>query len=312
MNPAQIKQFQVICQEGTVGRAAKKLYIARTSLSTSIKKLEAELGVELLHRGKEGVSPTEAGRVLYEYSLASDRLLTDYLGRIQAIKDRESKTIRFGCAGGILEAATLASIYDYEQKMPGTAVDIVGNDCANFWKAIEDGGIDCALTTRPPAMFRIAKRHIAHIQHYLIVSNDTPLASLPWIDFCRDLDGTTLFEIESRFTPYLRELEALGIRYKTVGEDFSFIGQLVTHKKGSVMVPLGLVHRYAVEGTRAIPVRNIPASIDLDSYIAYGCEARPEVRAFVDYVATCLHDTVASEAPIDHQQTGIHQVSQDV
>ena len=61
MNFRTCKYFLTVCELGTINAAARKLFISQQSLSQHIRKLEAELGVQLFHRDNPLVL-TQAGQ----------------------------------------------------------------------------------------------------------------------------------------------------------------------------------------------------------------------------------------------------------
>ena len=55
-----------IAEEGSISRAAERLFMAQSSLSEFLKQYEGELGAMLFVRTSTGMLPTASGRLLVE------------------------------------------------------------------------------------------------------------------------------------------------------------------------------------------------------------------------------------------------------
>ena len=68
MDLTLLRYFYTIAREGSFMSAAEKLGYAQSNLSMRVKQLEEMTGSELLIRGRNGVTLTEKGKVLYSYA----------------------------------------------------------------------------------------------------------------------------------------------------------------------------------------------------------------------------------------------------
>lgn len=66
-----LRHFALIVQHGTFREAARHAHLTQPALTASIQRLEAEVGTRILHRGRSGASPTEAGLALLPHARAA-------------------------------------------------------------------------------------------------------------------------------------------------------------------------------------------------------------------------------------------------
>jgi DNA-binding transcriptional LysR family regulator len=73
----QLRSFLKAAQEGSITRAAERLFLTQPAVTQHIQSLEKELGASLLDRTGRGVQLTEAGHALADYARKSIAILDE-------------------------------------------------------------------------------------------------------------------------------------------------------------------------------------------------------------------------------------------
>ena len=95
----QLRTFVAIAQEGSLTRAAERVFTSPPAVSAQLKALEDELGVKLFERSARGMELTEPGR----------RLLDDAQRTLASATEMRSAAARLrGAAQGMLRMATVS------------------------------------------------------------------------------------------------------------------------------------------------------------------------------------------------------------
>lgn len=97
----KLKIFILICEQGSLNRAAQALYLSQSAVSQHIQDLESTLGVQLLERSPRGTQPTPAGEVLLSYARQMIQLLADAERDIMQIDHAESLHLNLAGTPGI-------------------------------------------------------------------------------------------------------------------------------------------------------------------------------------------------------------------
>lgn len=96
MTLTQVESFLAVAREHSFTEAARSLFFTQQAVSKYVKDLENELGVKLLHRGREGVSLTEAGTYYSRFFSAQLEKGTQLVHEITAQAERWNTVFRIG------------------------------------------------------------------------------------------------------------------------------------------------------------------------------------------------------------------------
>lgn len=93
-----IEYVIAIAEEGSLNKAAEKLFISQPALSQRLKKLEEELGTQLFRRENSGLAITDAGRVYINGGRSILQIKQEAMAKLSSMDHRHRDVIRFGCA----------------------------------------------------------------------------------------------------------------------------------------------------------------------------------------------------------------------
>src|ERR1700710_1353678 len=65
---ADLSLFRHVVEAGSITHGAERAHLALAAASTRIRNMEEALGASLLVRGRQGVTPTQAGRTLLQHA----------------------------------------------------------------------------------------------------------------------------------------------------------------------------------------------------------------------------------------------------
>ncbi len=176
MKISQLRYFSASCHAGNITRAAEELHISQPSITASIKALEDELGVALLHRSNRAVSPTPDGE---RFLLRCDAILAevDSLEAEFAEIRLKHKTIHVGIPpmiGSILFPEIFRSFRKKHADIIIQPVEI-GSQAAK--EAVVSGELDLAVVTMGEELpARLDALRLTSYEMMYCVSPEHPLA----------------------------------------------------------------------------------------------------------------------------------------
>ena len=130
-------------------RAAEALGVTQPALSAVVKKLEAEVGTELLHRTGRGVELTDAGRAFLSHAEEALRATEAGVKAVRALVGLEVGSIRVG--GGATATTYLLPpvVSAVRKKHPGIRFYVREAGSSAVAAAVISGELDLGIVTTP-------------------------------------------------------------------------------------------------------------------------------------------------------------------
>ncbi|MER9392395.1 MULTISPECIES: LysR family transcriptional regulator [unclassified Mesorhizobium] len=134
--------FVAVARERSFTRAAAKLGTSQSTLSSTIKELEARLGVRLLTRTTRSVSPTEAGERLFQSLVPRFEEIESDLASLVAFRDKPSGTVRITLSDHALQTTVWPKLQPLLNDNPDVRVELYGdNGMKNIVEERFDAGV---------------------------------------------------------------------------------------------------------------------------------------------------------------------------
>jgi DNA-binding transcriptional LysR family regulator len=285
MEIRQLRYFEAVVRHRHFTRAADELHVAQSALSHQVRRLEQELGIELLRRTTRSVQPTEAGELVAARArtvLAETQALRGEVDELQGLL-RGHVAVGALLFGGQLDIPAILG--RFTSTFPEVEVGLREGTAQRMVQMLADGSLDVAfaLEVQPPA--GLDRLELSTEELAVAMSPDHALASEGPVALSA-LAGQRLIAFQrGSSTRQLVDaaLTRAGVEPQIALEanDFALVRSLVAQGIGMAILPRSFLER---PGPR-IFFRPLSPPLRMDVVLWWRRDRRltPAARAFVDF-----------------------------
>ncbi|MEV5726225.1 LysR family transcriptional regulator [Streptomyces pharetrae] len=182
-----LRYFMAVAEEGTLTRAAQRLFVSQPALTKQIRQLETQLGVRLFTRSRTGMTVTQPGRILAERVPALLAAWDQVLRETKGAASRATRSLRVGFLGSAANEATPRIIAEFTRRRPGWRVEMRQSTWSEPSAGLAAGDVDVALLQLPfPGQHELRTAVLLTEPRWAALPDGHPLALRDVIPF-RDL-----------------------------------------------------------------------------------------------------------------------------
>lgn len=149
MDFRHLRQFVVLAETLNFRKAAEKLHMSQPPLSVSIRKLETELGVELFHRGKNGVRLTKSGEAALQDARRALFHAGEFVQSARAATKGERGVLSIGFVGSATHSILPIVVPLFRQRYPGVQLILRESRSVQIIDALANGTLDIGILRTP-------------------------------------------------------------------------------------------------------------------------------------------------------------------
>ena len=190
MDLADLHIFRSVVHAGGVTRAAEKLNRVQSNVTTRVRQLETELGVELFIRDGKRLHLSSAGKLLLDYA---DRLIDLAQEAREAVHDATPRgLLRLGTGESTAALRLPVPMNEYLGRYPDVSLELRTGNTRQLAADVLAGELDAALVSEPFADAPFEKVPIYEEELVVIAAADHPPIKSP-----RDARRQTVLAFES-------------------------------------------------------------------------------------------------------------------
>lgn len=255
-----LQAFLSIAERGSFSRAAAHLNLSQTALSHRIKKLEEDLGFQLLARTTRQVALTPAGLELLPTARRMIGELSDSIDLLRARGRKRQEHIALGCLPTIAAYHLPRVLKQFTALHPGISIKIHDNSAGEIATLVQSGQAEFGITITATNIWDLAVTPLIKERFVLLCTRDHAFAQRKFVAWSH-LEDMPLIRISPQAGNRALIDDALGHRRDTLNWRYEVqhlqtaVG-MVFEKLGIAVVPSIAVATQGTAGLVAIPLRN--------------------------------------------------------
>lgn len=129
--------FRIVAEERSFTKAAARIGVAQSTLSHTIKQLEARMGIRLLTRTTRNVATTTAGERLLRTITPRMAEIEEEIGALMEFRDKPSGSIKLTLSDHALESVVWPKLKSVLKDYPDISVELLLD--STFRNIVEEG-----------------------------------------------------------------------------------------------------------------------------------------------------------------------------
>lgn len=242
MNLRALQYFVKLADLRHFSKAADACFVSQPTLSTQIKKLEDELGVQLVERSPKMIMLTPVGEEIAERA----RLVLNDVEQIRLLARRSSNP-----ADGVLRLGLFPTLAPYflphvvpgvRQRYPNLRLQLAEEKTEDLLRLLRQGQLDAALLALPVSGEGLEVEVLFEEPFILALPNSHPLSKRKEVSL-EDLEGAELLLLEEGHCLRDQALDVCALAHAHERVDFhatsmETLRQMVAADVGITLMPL--------------------------------------------------------------------------
>jgi DNA-binding transcriptional LysR family regulator len=317
MELRRLRYFVAVAEELHFRRAAERLHLAQPALSAQVRKLEVELGVDLLHRTKRDVSLTAAGTLFLEDARRLLRQADEAARTARNARTGAAGRIRLGHLPDAVPAVLPRAIAAFASRSPGVEIVPETVPARRAVEEVRSGRLDVAVVGLPAQTTGLTVTPFA-VEHAVAAAPDRHLLSGRAAIPLSALEDTPLVVLSRPTNPAFHDAVTAACRtagisptiVETAEQQVEHALLLVASGVGIGLLPASAADRYQTAGVSFRPVaaptptielalvsRADPVEVTVAAFVRLVRELAPPVRAALSAVGSLgSHDELPLSA----------------
>jgi DNA-binding transcriptional LysR family regulator len=145
-----LRTIVAVARHRSFTKAADELFLAQSAISQQIRRLEAELGVQVFRRSSRSVELTEEGRVILEHAKRVLAEVDDLHGHLEELTGLLRGNVRIGGVYPFGPYDLYAVLADFRERYPGVAIHMLEDTQEEMLAMLRKDELDCAFASVDP------------------------------------------------------------------------------------------------------------------------------------------------------------------
>jgi DNA-binding transcriptional LysR family regulator len=210
-----LEAFVAIAELGSFNRAADYLNLSQAALSHRIRKIETDLGVQLLIRSTRDVLLTKEGQALLPQVRRNLTLLSEAYDGLRKRSRSKQDRLALACLPTIANYYLPAILKQFCEEWPNIAVQLHDQPMGRIYELVQAGEVEFGISIIGAKHWDLDIREIFTEPYVLLVCRDHPLARQKTVTRA-DLAGQPFVRINTQSTNRQLVHDALGEHRETI------------------------------------------------------------------------------------------------